>query len=172
MEVDTAPKQLVESKADAQRGFVFVLDALLALTIAALLYAAVSAAHGSFGKEALQLNSLREAAQDLLNTADKLNVFNGLASMNDAEANSTLCSFLNAAVPSRMLSRIQIKVYRYAPDGDGIDEAEDFALERTLGCAAFGSPQANLSSTARRQFTYVADSFERFGLATAEVWYK
>jgi hypothetical protein len=149
----------MHSGVEMRRGFVFTLDALVAVAIATLALIVVthllSLRTGEWYKEITLYNS----AQDFLTSRDKDGTLKGIFTMTDPQAVSNLTNSMSSQIPAHMVARINVTICRYQGS---------FVCDRNITAGQSGSSQTR--SVARRVFIDAAN--DRYAVAVMEVWYK
>jgi len=158
------------------RGFVFTLEAVVALFFALALTAAVTGYLA--GKKSPAEDLYRhQLAQDILAVMDKNKTLHSLLPSTGGEA--AVQSFLNATLPPNAGARVNVTVYAYKNDECPSDYCKttcQYCNSPTGFCAcksfsvSTSPPPASGVSVAQRFFTN--RSINKFGIATIEVWWK
>ncbi len=158
------------------RGFIFTVEAVVALFFALALTTAVSSYLTGTGAPVEELYR-QQLAQDVLTAMDKNKTLHSLLPSTGGE--TTIQSFLNLVLPPNAGARVNITVYAYKNN----ECPNDYCQTVCLNCnsptgfcackslsASTGSPPSSRVSAAQRFFTN--RSINKFGLATIEVWWK
>ena len=132
-----------------RKGFIFTLDAVFAASILLIALAAISLEFYTPS----QTFWLPTMGNSLMTALDKSGVFNSIFQQSDAQAQTTLTSYL-ASLPPNVNANITVKIYH----GSG----DTFTLSRTI-TAIKGVPDPNHETTVKRIFNNVAGSY--FGLS-------
>jgi len=159
------------------KGFIFTLDAAIALFFAVALTAAVSGFLLSSAAGPAADVSLQQLAQDVLTVMDKNGTLKGMLPAEGG--NTTAYAFLTSVLPANAGARINVTVYAYRGDSCPSDYCSSVCgscSSPTGFCAcknftvSVGSVPSSGVAVARRFFT--DSSTNKFGLATIEVWWK
>jgi len=159
------------------KGFIFTLDAAIALFFALALTAAVSGFLLTSAAGPAADVSLQQLAQDVLTVMDKNGTLKGM--LPAAGGNTTAYAFLTSVLPADAGARINVTVYAYKGDScpsdycnavcGGCSSATGFCACKNF-TVSIGSVPSSGVAAAQRFFT--DSSINKFGLATIEVWWK
>jgi len=144
------------------RAFIYMLDALFAVTVATLLLSAIIAMYSS---RADASTALHKTAQEALLVMDKNGTLKGLFSQSDAQARASMNASINELLPSGMAGRANATLCV----GDDDEDFGDFNCNRNI-VAANGANQSIPTGSARRLFVDAAGM--KYGYAVLEVWYR
>jgi hypothetical protein len=151
-------------KAKKARGFIFIMDVLLAAVIAAVVFDALPAFERDYNE--ITSNADYSTTLDLLTVAEKSGVLASLVSKSDVDATAALNSFLNSSLGWNMCASLNVSFYSYDAGGDS------FALQRTLSSSKCGSTKSNSASAARRVFDAISGTNVQYALVKVKVWRK
>lgn len=142
------------------KGFVFSLDALFAVILAAVAVAAISGMILTSKTQAYGNMPLARAAQDTLTLMDKQGFLRSIFNMTDPQAQASIDGNFSSYVPVQMGGDINITICQYNDPG--------FNCTRSF----YGSVKNESSgyvSSARRVF---ADPLRnQYGVAVVRMWY-
>lgn len=142
------------------KGFVFSLDAVLAVVIAVTAVAALLAVMSTSKSQSYGNMPLHRAAQDALTLMDKQGTLKGFFNMSDSAAQSKLQSDLALYLPPNMGAKVNVTICSY--NGASFDCARYFEAQHGV--------EGEQKSSARRVFTDLGSN--KYGLAIIEVWYQ
>ncbi|MEM4389361.1 MAG: hypothetical protein QXG98_01725 [Candidatus Micrarchaeia archaeon] len=146
------------------RALIYMLDALFAVVIAALLLQATLAVRltkTGMGEDA----ALHRTAQDVLALMDKDGTLKGLFSQTDSAARATLNASLNELLPAHMAGRANATLCM----DDGDEDFGDFVCNRNI-VVANAANRSLPTAMARRLFVDAVAM--RYGYIALEVWYR
>jgi hypothetical protein len=148
---------------EMRRGFIFTLDALVAVVIAvmalAILMQMVSLKTAAWYKEI----SLYNSAQDFLTSSDKNGTLNAIfTSTNITLAISNLNASMASEIPSNMVARINVTIYRY--------NQTTSAFNVTASNITVQNVTTPIKSVVRRIFTDPTNNY--YGIIVMETWYR
>ena len=140
------------------KGFVFTLDALIALTLAIAIGATAMTALQNYSSTPFAFRHLSAAANDFLSVMEQSGVFNSYVGKSQDFVNGDLRTRLEL-LPSNYCGDVTLSVYRYS---------NGFVLDETYGAVTLGCDTPDQQVNAKRIF--LNTDRERYGLAEITVW--